>query len=166
MEESENNDQPTQFISDPPSSRKKIFIPIAAILVIVIGALMAVKASVHKEARLASHPVELLEGSEVPNFDLIKIDGTKVQISDLPHKVMMINFWATWCEACMEEMPSLIALRDQYSPKGFEVLGVNVEMTKTAGTFRHGRNEASEEQVEKRVKKAGTTREKLPIQKV
>ena len=39
----------------------------------------------------------------------------------------MINFWATWCEACMEEMPSLVALREQYAPKGFEILGVNVD---------------------------------------
>ncbi len=127
MEESENNEQPTSFIPDPPSSRKKIFIPIIVILIVIVGALMAIKASVHKEARLATQQVELLEGAEIPNFELNKLEGGKIQVTDLPHKIMMINFWATWCEACMEEMPSLVSLRDQYAPKGFEILGVNVD---------------------------------------
>lgn len=127
MEDSENSDPTPSFLPNPSSNRKKVFIPIAVILLIVVGALMAVKASVHKEARLASHPVELIEGAEIPSFELVKLDGSKIQISELPHKVMMINFWATWCEACMEEMPSLIALRDQYAGKDFEVLGVNVD---------------------------------------
>ena len=121
MEESET------ILNEEVPNRKKVFIPIAVILVLIVGALMAVKASVHKEARLASQPLELTEGAEVPNFELSKLDGSKVQIGDISSKVMMINFWATWCEACMEEMPSIVTLRDQYSPKGFEVLGINVD---------------------------------------
>jgi len=114
-------------LTEERSSRKKVFIPIAVILVVIVGALMAIKASVHKEARLANQPLELTEGAEVPDFELTKLEGGKVQIGDLSHKVMMINFWATWCEACMEEMPSIVTLRDQYSSKGFEVLGINVD---------------------------------------
>ena len=121
MEESET------ILSEDTPNRKKVFIPIAVILVLIVGALMAVKASVHKEARLATQPLELTEGAEVPNFELSKLEGGKVQIGDLSNKVTMINFWATWCEACMEEMPSIVSLRDQYSSKGFEVLGINVD---------------------------------------
>ena len=115
-------------------NRKKIFIPIAVILVLIVGALMAIKASVHKEARLATSPLELVEGSEIPNFELTKLEGGKIQIGELQSKVMMINFWATWCEACMEEMPSIVTLRDQYSSKGFEVLGINVDENPATAT--------------------------------
>jgi thiol-disulfide isomerase/thioredoxin len=121
MEESET------ILNEELPNRKKVFIPIAVILVLVVGALMAIKASVHKETRLATQPLELTEGAEVPNFELTKIDGGKIQIGDLSSKVTMINFWASWCEACMEEMPSIVTLRDQYAPKGFEVVGVNVD---------------------------------------
>ena len=119
-------DAETTLHEDPPN-RKKIFIPIAVILVVIVGGLMAMKYSVHKEAHLASQPVELVEGAEVPDIELTKLEGGKVQISDLSNKVMMINFWATWCEACMEEMPSIVTLRDQYSSQGFEVLSINVD---------------------------------------
>lgn len=130
MEDSESNDsrpQETVLLNEAPSNRKKVFIPIVVILVVIVGALMAIKASVQKETRQALQPIELAEGAELPNFTLYKLDGTKTQVNDMPHKVMMINFWATWCEACMEEMPSLVALREQYASKGFEILAINVD---------------------------------------
>ena len=127
MEDSENQEPTTHFTPDPPPSRKKIFIPIIVILVVIVGSLMAIKASVQKESRLAVQPVELNEGAELPNFSLNPLTGDPIKLGDLPHKVVLINFWATWCEACMEEMPSLVSLRDQYASKGFEVLGVNVD---------------------------------------
>ena len=122
MEESHQLDS----LSSGPS-KKKILLPIAVILIVIVGVLMAIKSSVHKEAKIALQPIDLNEGSALPNFDLTRLDGSKVAVGDLPHKVMMLNFWATWCEACMEEMPSIVALREKYSAKGFEVLGVNVD---------------------------------------
>lgn len=106
---------------------RRVLVPIIVILVIVVGALLAVKASIKKEAGINSQLVELTEGKDVPEFELVKLDGTKVALSDLKHKVMMINFWATWCEACVEEMPSIVNLREKYASKGFEVLGVDVD---------------------------------------
>ncbi len=55
------------------------------------------------------------------------LDGKKMQFSSLAPKLVLINFWATWCEACMTEMPSLVKLRDRYADKGFEIYGVNVD---------------------------------------
>ena len=115
---------------DQPS-KKKIFLPIAIILVLIVGALMAIKASVHKEAKLNSQPIEMVEGAELPNFELNFLDGSKKALGDLPHKVILLNFWATWCEACMEEMPSMVALRDSYASKGFEILAINVDENPT-----------------------------------
>lgn len=113
--------------SAPASTKKKVFLPIVIILVLVVIALMTIKASVHKEVRLNSQVVEMVEGAEVPNFQLTYLNEKKIAIDDLPYKVMLINFWASWCDACMDEMPSLMVLRERYLAQGFEVLGVNVD---------------------------------------
>lgn len=136
MEDSERPEVPENAVSeslkidsrlDSVPSRRKVMIPIAAILVVIVGALMAIKASVQKEARLNLMPVELVEGAELPNFTLTRLDGTEVKVGDLPGKVKLLNFWATWCEACMEEMPSIVKLHETYQSRGFEVIGLNVD---------------------------------------
>lgn len=119
-------------IEDRSSQRRRLLVPAAVLMVIVVGALMAIKASVQKEQRLNTQAIELAEGAELPNFTLTQLNGTKIQVSDFKvgdqkPKVIMLNFWATWCEACMEEMPSIVKLREAYAPKGFEVIGLNVD---------------------------------------
>ena len=106
---------------------RRVLLPIVIILTIVVVALLAIKASVRKDGKANTQLVELAEGAEIPNFELVKLDGTKISLSDLPHKVMMINFWATWCEACIEVMPSIVELREANVGKGFEILGIDVD---------------------------------------
>lgn len=128
MEDSENQETPqSSYILPEPPSRRRFLIPVVAILAITVASLMAVKASFQKPKSHLSQPVELSEGSTLPDLELVRMDGSKVNLSELKHKVMLLNFWATWCEACLEEMPSLVQLRNTFSPKGFEVLGVNVD---------------------------------------
>jgi peroxiredoxin len=62
-----------------------------------------------------------------PDFALPARDGGEVRLSDLKGQVVMINFWATWCGPCRQEMPLLEQLQDRYEPLGFTLLGVNVE---------------------------------------
>jgi peroxiredoxin len=62
-----------------------------------------------------------------PNFDLVARDGGRVQLAELEGQVVMVNFWATWCGPCREEMPHLEALYQRYNSLGFTLLGVNVE---------------------------------------
>lgn len=112
---------------------KSLFMPVIIILVIVTGALLAIKHTVNKDTSRATQGVLLTEGAEIPPLDFIDLEGKSVALSSLKHKVMLINFWATWCEACMVEMPSIVALREKYASQGFEVLGINVdENPKTA----------------------------------
>jgi len=66
-------------------------------------------------------------GSAAPDFALAARDGGKVRLADLKGQVVMINFWATWCGPCRQEMPLLAQLNTKYEPLGFTLLGVNVE---------------------------------------
>ena len=62
-----------------------------------------------------------------PNFALQSRDGGPVSLEDFRGEVVMINFWATWCGPCRQEMPHLEALYQRYGSLGFTLLGVNVE---------------------------------------
>ena len=62
-----------------------------------------------------------------PDFTLAARDGGTVSLSGLKGQVVMVNFWATWCGPCRQEMPHLEALYQRYSDLGFTLLGVNVE---------------------------------------
>jgi peroxiredoxin len=64
---------------------------------------------------------------ETPALDLLRPNGEPLSLASLRGKVVLVNFWATWCEPCIAEMPSLQALRDQLAWRGFEVLGVNYQ---------------------------------------
>ena len=62
-----------------------------------------------------------------PNFTLKSLGGKNLKLSEMTGNVVLINFWASWCGPCREEMPLLNALHKKYAPLGFTVLGVNVE---------------------------------------
>ena len=66
-------------------------------------------------------------GKRAPNFTLKSLDGKNLKLSEMTGNVVLINFWASWCGPCREEMPLLNALHNKYEPLGFTVLGVNVE---------------------------------------
>jgi peroxiredoxin len=68
-----------------------------------------------------------------PGFTLQSRDGGQVSLASQQGNVVMINFWATWCVPCRQEMPHLQALYDRYSSLGFELLAVNVEKNNAEG---------------------------------
>ena len=83
---------------------------------------------------LASDPVASLKMSRPPArtiatpFELMALDGTVVNSSELAGKVVLVNFWATWCGPCKEEMPSLARLQRQLDPSRFAVLTVTTDL--------------------------------------
>lgn len=62
-----------------------------------------------------------------PDFTLKSDSGANLKLSELRGEVVLINFWASWCGPCRQEMPLLSELHDKYKDMGFTVLGVNVE---------------------------------------
>jgi len=66
-------------------------------------------------------------GSPAPDFTLQTVDGTSVQLAQFKGKPVWINFWATWCVPCREEMPAMQELYDQYRDQGLVILAVNME---------------------------------------
>lgn len=79
-----------------------------------------------------SKRLEML-GQAAPAIQARDIDGEAVNLADLKGRVVLIEFWASWCPPCLAAIPRLNALQDRYQDKGFTILGVNVD-TKRPGT--------------------------------
>ncbi|MBN1640786.1 MAG: redoxin domain-containing protein [Anaerolineae bacterium] len=67
------------------------------------------------------------EGYPAPDFALHTTDGALVRLSDLRGKVVVVNFWATWCPPCRTEMPALQEVYLAHQERGLEVLAVNMQ---------------------------------------
>jgi len=72
-----------------------------------------------------------LKGSEM-KLKFVASDGRKVDLKKLRGKVVLIDFWATWCPPCRAEIPALIALRKELHDKGFRIVGISLDSGKSA----------------------------------
>ncbi len=66
-------------------------------------------------------------GASPPAFELKDLSGRNHRLADYRGKVVLVNFWATWCEPCRNEMPTMEKLREKLADKPFVVLAVNVD---------------------------------------
>lgn len=72
------------------------------------------------------------EGAEAPDFRLPDPNGKMVALSDLRGKVVLVDFWASWCGPCRMENPNVVKMYAKYKDKGFEILGVSLDKEKGA----------------------------------
>jgi len=70
-------------------------------------------------------------GVEAPDFTMNDPEDKPVKLSSLRGKVVMIDFWASWCAPCRQENPNVVKLYNQYHAKGFEIIGVSLDKDKT-----------------------------------
>ena len=64
------------------------------------------------------------DNQQAPSFTLKDIRGRHARLSDYKGKVLLINFWATWCAPCQAEMPALVELQKEYQARGLQIIGV------------------------------------------
>jgi len=68
-----------------------------------------------------------LVGSKLPTFSLPDLEGKAHTGAEWQGKILLLNFWATWCPPCRKEMPGFINLQDEYRDEGFQVVGIAID---------------------------------------
>lgn len=99
-----------------PATRR----PLLLILAFALFLPLALAPVQRTEAKIAAN-------TPAPDFSLDARGGQKISLSQFKGQVVMINFWATWCGPCRQEMPLLDAMYQKYKRMGFTLIGVNVE---------------------------------------
>ena len=95
---------------------------------LLCSALLLVTASVHadwQQPELSNNLTPLRAPIPSADFELLNMDEEKVKLSDYRGKVVLLNFWATWCPPCIREMPSMERLHQQVDADDFKVIAVN-----------------------------------------
>jgi thiol-disulfide isomerase/thioredoxin len=71
--------------------------------------------------------VELLIGKPAPDFTLNNTEGTPISLSSLKGKIILVDFWASWCRPCRAENPNVVKAYNKYSARGFDVMSVSLD---------------------------------------
>ena len=67
------------------------------------------------------------QSDAIPQISLPKLDGQTLRSEDLKNNIVVLDFWATWCEGCISEIPEFNKLEKEYSPRGVKVIGLAVQ---------------------------------------
>lgn len=106
-------------------TNRKLLVSIQTAAALILVALCFIVADSLREKVVAV-------GDRAPRFTIVTDDGRQVSTTDFGGKVLVLNFWATWCPPCVDEMPSLDAMAKQLRPKGVVVLGISVDRNEAA----------------------------------
>jgi thiol-disulfide isomerase/thioredoxin len=97
---------------------------VCLVVLVVVGCLQHSSTSELKDNTIAAGEV----GSRIPEFSVRDMEGHTLSSADLRGKVVLIDFWATWCQPCKKEMPGYQKLLDRYASLGFVVIGLKAAM--------------------------------------
>jgi len=107
----------------PPRAASKLVIGLAAVAILALAFGVVWMQSAKYEP--------LTVGKVAPDFELPGLDEQSVRLSDFRGKVVFLNFWATWCKPCREEMPSMEVLYKNFERDGLVVLAVSIDRVTT-----------------------------------
>ena len=108
---------------------KKSVLVIIAVVAVIAATFLADRAT--RQPRNGVAKVSLgsnaAAAKPAPDLTLKDLDGKDISLAQYKGKVVLVNFWATWCEPCQVEIPWLIEMQQKYSAKGFTILGVAMD---------------------------------------
>jgi peroxiredoxin len=104
------------------SARKRAVVCVAA-----IGLAWWTAVSPARGAEMTGNVPAGSPGEVAPDFALTNLAGQTVRLSDFKGKIVLLDFWATWCAPCQEEIPNFVQLQKQYAGRGFTVLGIALD---------------------------------------
>lgn len=114
--------------------RESLLLAATGVLALAAG-LFAAQWLKPPQSHQAPATASALVGEPAPPFTLGAADGARVSLSDFRGQVLLVNFWATWCAPCREEMPMLDALHDELAERGFAVVGIAMDDVQRAREF-------------------------------
>jgi thiol-disulfide isomerase/thioredoxin len=106
---------------------KRMVLVLTTVLALIAGTYFADKATRVKPKITAKVDSPAFTAHLAPDFTLKDLDGKDVSLSQYKGQVVLLNFWATWCDPCYIEIPWLIEMQQKYSGKGFTILGVALD---------------------------------------
>jgi peroxiredoxin len=85
---------------------------------------------------LLSLPLSAQEGQAAPDFTLKDLEGHTYTLSELRGKVVLLDFWASWCQPCLHAIPALNRLGSKFQGEHFLILGINVDRSKSTSALK------------------------------
>jgi len=100
--------------------KKALLLGLAAVAVVCGIYVENHSRSGHRQSSVAEHPL-------APDFSLPDLSGHPVSLASFRGKVILLDFWATWCEPCREEIPHFVELQNKYGDQGLQIIGVSMD---------------------------------------
>lgn len=101
---------------------------IFGLMVVIVAGLLLMEKFKGKLPAGGSRPAATsFKGHDAPDFVLTDLQGHSLKLSDLRGKAVVLNFWATWCPPCKEEIPWFVELQKRYAADGLQVVGVSMD---------------------------------------
>lgn len=97
------------------------------IILVIVFALAAIIYFNGRKQPAATVTVNKTNHPVAPAFALNDLNGQKIELANYKGKVVLIDFWATWCTPCREEIPHFVELQKQYGDQGFQIVGISMD---------------------------------------
>jgi cytochrome c biogenesis protein CcmG/thiol:disulfide interchange protein DsbE len=106
---------------------RKSSLVIIAVVAVIAATYLADRATRQPKNAVAKVAFDSAAAKPAPDLMLRDLDGKDLSMAQYKGKVVLVNFWATWCEPCLGEIPSLIEIQQKYAARGFTILGIAMD---------------------------------------